>query len=455
VLDALFGPAEERTFAIRLWNGLTEVPAHGRPAFTLVFSRPGALRRMLLPLSELSLIEGYLSGDVDIEGSIEAAAEIPITVARHVGSVGQYVRLLPLIGTLPSDHDAPAEPTHQARRLWQHGKQHTATRDARAIQFHYDVSNEFYALWLDQRMVYSCAYFEDGVNDLDTAQAAKLNHICRKLRLAPGERLLDIGCGWGGLIQYAAEQYGADAVGITLSEAQAAEARARIASAGLFTQCRVDVRDYRVPTDAPLFDKISSVGMIEHVGRNQLPAYFAAAYRALKPGGLFLNHGIVTLHGARPSSLARRLKGALWREGAFIDRYVFPDGHLVPLADVIAAAEAAGFETRDAENLREHYAKTLRHWVSRLEARAEDAIRLVGDPTYRVWRLYMSASAHAFDTASIGIVQTLFAKPDARGRSHVPPTRRDLYYSTKSSRPSESNSAISTPASSATAASTP
>jgi cyclopropane-fatty-acyl-phospholipid synthase len=382
---------------------------------------------MLLPLSEMSLIEGYLSGDVDVEGSIEAASELPKLVARHVGSASQYARLLPLILALPSDHHVLAKPWHQARRLWQHGKQHTATRDARAVRFHYDVSNEFYALWLDQRMVYSCAYFEDGVNDLDTAQAAKLNHICRKLRLAPGERLLDIGCGWGGLIQHAAEQYGADTVGITLSEAQATEARARISAAGLWNHCRVDVRDYRVPTDEPPFDKISSVGMVEHVGRDQLPAYFAAAYHALKPGGLFLNHGIVTLHGARPSSLGRRLKGALWREGAFIDRYVFPDGHLVPLADVIAAAEAAGFETRDVESLREHYARTLRHWVSRLEGRAADAIRLVGDPTYRVWRLYMSASAHAFDTASIGIVQTLFAKPDARGRSRLPSTRRDLY----------------------------
>jgi cyclopropane-fatty-acyl-phospholipid synthase len=223
------------------------------------------------------------------------------------------------------------------------------------------------------------------------------------------------------------EHYGVEALGIVLSEAQAAEASARIAAAGLSDRCRVEICDYRELRDVNGFDKIASIGMVEHVGQRQLPRYFASAYRMLKPGGLFLNHGIVNLSDARPTSLANRIVASVWKRGAFIDRYVFPDGCLVPLADMIGAAEASGFETRDAESLREHYAKTLRHWVGRLEANASEAVRLVGEQRYRVWRLYLAASAHAFTRASIGIVQTLLAKPDATGRSNVPATRRDLY----------------------------
>jgi cyclopropane-fatty-acyl-phospholipid synthase len=294
-----------------------------------------------------------------------------------------------------------------------------------AVRSHYDVGNAFYALWLDRRLVYSCAYFATGIEDLDAAQAAKLDHICRKLRLAPGERLLDIGCGWGGLVQYAAEHYGVQALGITLSQPQAELARERIAAAGLADRCQIEVRDYRdLPPDAS-FDKIVSVGMVEHVGRRRLPTYFATAWRHLRPGGLFLNHGIaMAASGNGLSSLLSRL---MWRRGGFIQRYVFPDGELASSGEMLRAAEAQGWETRDVENLREHYTLTLRHWVRRLEAAHEEAAQRVGEQTYRVWRLYMAASAHGFAAGRLQLIQTLLSKARADGSSSLPLTRSDLY----------------------------
>ena len=219
-------------------------------------------------------------------------------------------------------------------------------------------------------MVYSCAYFHSADDSLDVAQEAKLDLICRKLRLKPGDRLLDIGCGWGGLIMYAAERYGVDATGITLSENQASLARERIDQAGLGERCRVAIRDYRTLTADDGYDKIASVGMIEHVGLSHLPVYFASAFRALKAGGLFLNHGIVSLREARPKSIRDKIFAKLWKADSFIDTYVFPDGKLTASADVIAAAEASGFEVRDVESLREHYAMTLRHWVRSLDEKS-------------------------------------------------------------------------------------
>ncbi len=241
------------------------------------------------------------------------------------------------------------------------GRLHSRRRDRQSVQFHYDVSNDFYALYLDELMVYSCAYFKTGEEDIHTAQRQKLEHICRKLQLKPGERLLDIGCGWGGLAIYAAQHYGVDVTGITLSEKQVALAQECIAQAGLSDRCRVLLQDYReVPTDQP-FDKLVSVGMFEHVGAAKLPLYFAQAWKLLKPGGLFLNHGIasMTSHNPKPSLLGRWL----YKMNSFMDRYVFPDGELVDINQTLRAAEGAGFEVRDVESLREHYALTLRHWV--------------------------------------------------------------------------------------------
>jgi cyclopropane-fatty-acyl-phospholipid synthase len=304
---------------------------------------------------------------------------------------------------------------------------HSRDRDAQAVRFHYDVGNDFYRLWLDANMVYSCAYFEQGDESLDVAQAKKLDLVCRKLRLHPGERLLDIGCGWGALVIHAAKHYGVVATGITLSEPQASLARERIAREGLSDRVTIDVRDYRTLDEPACFDKIASIGMVEHVGLRRLPDYFAAAHRVLAPGGLFLNHGIVSLADARPRALLDPLWRRLWQRDQFIRRYVFPDGDLVPSADVIANAEAQGFEMRDVESLREHYATTLRHWVHRLEQHDDEARAIVGDTTYRVWRLYMAASAYAFRTARIGVIQTLLAKPDAAGAVSLPRNRRDLF----------------------------
>jgi cyclopropane-fatty-acyl-phospholipid synthase len=306
-------------------------------------------------------------------------------------------------------------------------RRHSPRRDQKAVRFHYDVGNEFFGLFLDKRMVYSCAYFKTGNESLDEAQEAKLEHTCRKLRLASGESLLDIGCGWGGMIIHAAQHHGVQALGITLSENQAQFARERIAGLGLSDRCRVEVRDYRQLGNHEPFDKIVSIGMVEHVGRRRLAEYFAQAYHVLRPGGLFLSHGIVTVDGARPKPLMRRLSDWAWRGRGFIERYVFPDSELLPLGEHVLAAERAGFESRDAESLREHYALTLRHWVRRLEANRDEALRLAGDATYRVWRLYMSASAHQFATGRINVEQLLLAKPLKSGASRLPLTRDDLY----------------------------
>jgi cyclopropane-fatty-acyl-phospholipid synthase len=295
------------------------------------------------------------------------------------------------------------------------------------VRSHYDVGNDFYALWLDRRMVYSCAYFSTGAEDIDTAQEAKLEHICRKLRLQPGERLLDIGCGWGGLIRYAAERYGVHALGVTLSEQQATLANQRIRADGLEERCRAEVRDYRELAEVEAFDKVVSVGMVEHVGPSQLATYFHQAYRLTKPGGLFLNHGIVLSGNDAAPEASRGWRQLFWRQGQFIERYVFPDGELVPLAEAVRQAERCGFEARDVESLREHYALTLRHWMRRLEASRPAAESLVGAQTFRVWRLYMGGSAHAFSVGRLSVAQVLLAKPDRDGRVPLPLTRADLY----------------------------
>jgi cyclopropane-fatty-acyl-phospholipid synthase len=427
VLTALFGEPGQRTFDVRFWDGTVDRGANPNPPYTLVLNRPAALRRMLLPPTELSIVESFIAGDVDIDGSMEAASQLGEQIGGRLRSPLAIARLVQMVLGLPGQADDDLADTRFPEHARKLGPRHTPVRDAAAIQFHYDVGNDFYKLWLDRRMVYSCAYFKTQDETLENAQVAKLDLICRKLRLKPGERLLDIGCGWGGLIMHAAEHYGVDATGITLSENQAAFARERIKKAGLADRCRVEIRDYRTLAESDGYDKISSVGMVEHVGLTHLPVYFASAFRALKPGGLFMNHGIVSLSEGRPRSVGERIFRKFWRADAFIDKYVFPDGKLTATHSVVSAAEGAGFEVRDMESLREHYAMTLRHWVRSLEEKAEEAKSLVGDHTFRVWRLYMAASANAFSTAAINIVQTVLAKPDARGKSNIPLTRDDLY----------------------------
>lgn len=429
MLDLVFGPPFERSYDIRLWDGTLQHGGASPPAdFSLFIRRRGALRRMLLPPSELSIVEALISNDIDIEGNVESAMGLADAIGKRIQSVGGIARLIPRVLALPRDDESP--PLDESRygrslRLLTPRARKSAESE---IRFHYDVGNDFYALWLDPGMLYTCAYYRKESDNLETAQINKLKHICRKLRLEPGERLLDIGCGWGGLVMHAAENYGVHATGITLSPAQAEWARRRIAEKGLGDRCSVEVMDFR---DLPLserFDKISSVGVTEHVPEDQQPAYFARAFAALEPGGLLLNHCEVSTRAARRThSPGERISRWLWKRDQFIDKYVFPDAKLVPVASVIRSAESVGFEVRDVESLREHYVMTLRAWVRGLERRKGEAIRLVGERSYRVWRLYMSAGAFAFRTAGINIVQTLLARPDAAGRSNLPLTREDVY----------------------------
>jgi cyclopropane-fatty-acyl-phospholipid synthase len=308
-----------------------------------------------------------------------------------------------------------------ARQLLQQGgrKKHSLARDRRAVTFHYDVSNDFYRLWLDRRMVYSCAFFRSPEDDLDAAQEQKLNYICRKLQLRAGQRLLDIGCGWGALIIHAARNFGVRAEGITLSKPQAEWARARVAEADLTSEVTVGVRDYREigANGTERYDAIASVGMAEHVGRERLPDYFRAVYRSLKPGGVFLNQAIGEGVVARPDN----------RNGSFIEQYVFPNGDIPPLPILLRAAESAGFEIRDVENLREHYTLTLRRWLARLEAHHADALAFVDETTYRTWRLYIAGSAHGFSHGTIAVYQTLLAKLNPSGHTNLPLTRQDWH----------------------------
>ena len=425
VMATAFGPPEARPFGVRYWSDANEPGDSSASRFTLVIRAPAALRRMLLPPSELALGEAFIRGDLDVEGDLEAAGELVALLRANLSTPGRLATLAALALRLPRAKPRSAKTSARARPRRRWLRRHSRSRDAAAIRHHYDVGNDFYRLWLDPAMVYSCAYFPPGVGDLTQAQQAKLDYICRKLRLEPGERFLDIGCGWGALIRHAARHYGVEAVGITLSRAQAEFAERAIADEGLEGRCRVEIRDYRALPNAGVFDKVASVGMFEHVGRSRLPQYFAAAFQVLRPGGLFLNHGIIDLESTRPPSLAQRARRLILRQGVFPQRYVFPDGELVPFAVAAAAAERAGFETRDVEGLREHYVLTLREWAHRLEARKAEATALVGALTFRIWRLYLAISAHSFATGRIGIVQHLLSKPG--GGCGRPRTRHDLY----------------------------
>ena len=425
VAELIFPAPAERVFDIRYWDGSLDRGNTRPPRFTVVIARPGTLRRMLLPPSELSLAEAFISGDVDIEGELEATVRMADQVGERIRRPGTLARLVPLLVRLPRDG---ARDVRRARFARPSRSPHAARpAGIAAIRYHYDVGNAFYELWLDNQMQYSCAYFRTGRESIDEAQGDKLEHICRKLRLQAGERLLDIGCGWGGFIRYAASRYGVTAHGITLSAAQADYARERIAREGLTDRCQVDIVDYRDLDTTQRYDKVVSIGMAEHVTKERQPGYFAAAHRVLKPGGLFLNHCQASIQRARPTTMRRRVSDRLWRRNEFIERYVFPESRLVAAADLVASAEQAGFELRDVESLREHYALTLRHWVRRLGEHEREATRLVGERTHRVWRLYMSTAAEGFASGRINIIQTLLSKPDAQGRSHLPLTREDLY----------------------------
>jgi cyclopropane-fatty-acyl-phospholipid synthase len=406
---------------LRLWDG-TSIRAgaeSGRDSpFTLVFHTPEAVWSAVLGRDPLALADAYFRGELDIEGDFFAALSIKdhldaLQMPRAQKLLAAFTALRLKMLNAAERTSAEVFAANSAPRI----KAHSKLENREAIHFHYDVSNEFYALWLDHALVYSCAYFENPQADLDAAQQAKLEHICRKLSLKAGERFLDIGCGWGALVIHAARNYGVRAHGVTLSEQQLKVARERIDEAGLSDRVTVELLDYRDLPGESQYDKIASVGMFEHVGLKNLPVYFATVHRLLKPRGLFLNHGIThDCEGWEPTISTQ-----------FINRYVFPDGQLDTISNVQRVMEREKFEIFDVEGLRPHYAMTLRHWVSRLERNKSAALRYVNESTYRVWRLYMAACALQFESGEIGIYQVLASKR-ALGIPDLPLTRRHLYH---------------------------
>ena len=410
------------SIVLRLWNGailrLGKAGVDGSQAgFTLTFNSPGVVRTMLLGRDPLRIPEAYFRGDIDFEGDFFSA----LGLKDHLNTIrlstfDRLRALLVAVRLTASDETLSGSRSARQSLRGRAVKAHSKLENSDAIQFHYDVSNEFYALWLDQAMVYSCAYFEQPGVDLEQAQHAKLDHVCRKLQLRPGDRLLDIGCGWGALVIHAATHYGVHAHGVTLSQRQVELARQRISQAGLADRVTVELRDYRDLQGDGVYDKVASVGMFEHVGLKNLPVYFSTVHRLLKPAGLFLNHGIThDVEGWKKTSSTE-----------FINRYVFPDGQLDTVSNIQRGMENARFEIADVEALRPHYALTLRHWVSRLEAHHAQALQYVSESTFRVWRLYMAACALEFESGEIGVYQVLASKRVV-GPTSLPLTRAHMY----------------------------
>jgi cyclopropane-fatty-acyl-phospholipid synthase len=376
---------------IELWDG-RHFDLSNAPTVTIGIPKPSALRYFIAPdLNKLG--EAFVEGYIHVKGPI-----------HDIFKVGERL----------------AQATVENTRAGLHRVlPHTRERDRAAIAYHYDVSNDFYALFLDRNMVYSCAYYHEEHDSLEKAQIQKLDHILRKLALKPGERLLDIGCGWGALMLRAAKQYGAIATGVTLSRNQFDYARERIRAAGLQGRCEVQLLDYRdIPGDG-VFDKITSVGMFEHVGLKNLPAYFAKLNALLKDDGLVLNHGITTAD-----------VGSGWMglgAGEFIDRYVFPDGELPHLSLVLKEMAAAGFEVTDAESLRRHYARTCDAWAGALAANRARAVQEAGEKRTRIWQIYLAGSAYGFDRGRINVYQLLACKAGLTRDYPLPLTRDYLY----------------------------
>ncbi|KOX18183.1 MULTISPECIES: SAM-dependent methyltransferase [unclassified Streptomyces] len=409
--ELLGGPLPVR---LRAWDGSEAGPAD---APVLILRDRRALRRMIWKPGELGLVRAWVAGELDVEGDLyeildrvsgllwdrDAGGGGLLAAARDPRLRAAARELLRLAGPVPP----PGPPAEEVRG--RSGGRHTRRRDRQAISHHYDVGNDFYALVLGPSMVYSCAYWTPG-GTLEEAQRDKLDLVARKLALKEGDRLLDVGCGWGSMALHAAREYGARVVGVTLSREQAAHARKRIAEEGLADRIEIRVQDYRDVADGP-YDAISSIGMAEHVGAVRYREYADALYGLLRTGGRLLNHQI----SRRPEP-----DEAAYAIDPFIDAYVFPDGELAPVGRTLTTLEDAGFEVRDVEALREHYALTLRRWVANLEADWDRAVRLVSPGRARVWRLYMAASAVSFERNRIGVNQLLAVKTPAPGTSGVP-----------------------------------
>ena len=396
---------------LQAWDGTVAGPDE---APLVVLRSPQAIRRIVWARDELGLARAYVAGEIDVDGDLYAPFAALTSTGRlapgesPAPSLGERLGLVRTGLALGLLGREPAPPPEEVR-LHRYGRRHDRRRDAAAVSHHYDLGNDFYRLVLGPSMVYSCAVWDDPGVGLEAAQEAKVDLICRKLALSPGSRLLDVGCGWGTLALHAAREHGATVVGVTLSEEQAALARKRVAEAGVAGSVEIRVEDYREVEDGP-FDAISSVGMAEHVGSSQLPGYATTLHDLLRPGGRLLNHAISWV-GPR----SRR------NDDTFISRYVFPDGELVGLGDMIDALASSGLEVTDVEPLRRHYALTLRAWVANLEAHWAEAVAVAGVGRARVWRLYMVASALAFEVGKLGVNQVLLQRPGGA----PPPLRRD------------------------------
>lgn len=396
--------------AIQLWDGSWAF-GDSSASCVVVFNDPGVIREIILYRSLSRLTEAYLDGAAIINGNMESLFDLGPYLESLRLSWGTQLRLLYLALTLPSlknskKHSEKSSENSVAATTHENGQA--------SIAHHYDVSNKFYRLWLDPQMVYSCAYFRDEQQSLAQAQQDKLDYLCRKLRLQAGQSLLDIGCGWGALAIHAARHYDVTVHGITLSKAQQRIAVKRVKEEGLEDKVTIELRDYRDLPENVNYDRVVSVGMFEHVGIKNFPVYFGTVKRVLKPGGLFLNHGITSEQRWSNTPVNR-----------FINRYIFPDGELTRVSEVLDAMEKAGFEILDTEGLRRHYAFTLRHWVKALEENYKHAVKQTSEATYRLWRLYMAGSAYFFEEGSIGVHQLLV------GHRHAPlaiPLRRDDLY---------------------------
>lgn len=411
---ARFSEGHAGPFAARLWTGQRWAWGDGPAAFTLVLKHPGALRAMLWSKDKLGIGESYVFDDYDIEGDVLAFTAWLGNILHRVNNRRAYdnMKLLWDLGELP-DLKNPRDPSKAGRPT---GGQNTRENDKEAIEYTYDVPGQFYELFLDKHLQYTCGYFAHPGEDIDAAQTRKLDTICRKLRLKKDEKLVDFGCGWGGLLIFAAKNYGVRGTGVTLSGEQADYAEAAIAEAGLKDRVSIVRSDYRDFKNPGAFDKAVSVGMSEHVGVKNLPVFLTRIYDCLRPGGVHLHH-CITLRPNAPFPP--------WT--AFSDKYVFPNGELQTIVQIQDAATAVGFEVRDVENLREHYVHTLEAWVRKLEANKEKVLALVGEASYRIFRIYMSGATLGFRDGTYGLHQTLLSKLPADGNSGLPLTRAEWY----------------------------
>lgn len=405
LISALLDP--EAHVDLEFWDG-SAIRGHA-PKGVIRVRSPRALQHVMWAPRELGMARAYVLGDLDFAGDIiDLMAELRTSSPQQRRPLSKLPAVLAAVHTLGLYGGPPAPPDieFQPHRL----RAHSLFRDAAAISHHYDVSNDFYAMVLGESMVYSCAYFPDRQTDLTAAQRAKCELICQKLQVGPGMRLLDVGCGWGTMAMRAAAEHGADVVGITISKEQAQRAAERVAAAGLDDRVEIRLQDYR-ELSGETFDVISSIGMSEHVGSQNLTRYFRILRAALRPQGRLLNHAISSIGGSRLG------------KSTFMYRYVFPDGELIDVARIQAAMQEAGFEIRDVQSLREHYALTLRHWVRNLERNWDAAVSEVGEQRARVWRLYMAGSSVGFSDGGLNLHQVLGVVPDAGGGSGMPLTR--------------------------------